>query len=56
MNRKLTSTASGSVTHTTNAERKCVRISRIAMEAMMISSRRVPVTVWMADSISRVRS
>ena len=42
--------------HTTNADRACVRISRIAVDAMMISSRSVPVTVWIADSISRVRS
>ena len=56
MNRKLTSTAIGSVMQTTTAERKCVRISRIAIDAMMISSRSVPVTVWMADSIRRVRS
>ena len=34
-----TSTASGSVMQITSALRKCIRISRIASEAMIISSR-----------------
>ena len=42
------STASGSVMQITSALRKCLRMSRIARQAMIISSRSVPVTVWMA--------
>ena len=51
-----TSTASGSVMQITTALRKCIRIRRIASEAMIISSRSVSVTVSMAPWISRVRS
>ncbi len=51
-----TSTASGSVMQITTALRKCIKISRIAIEAMIISSRSVPVIISIAPWISRVRS
>ncbi len=51
-----TSTASGSVMQISTALRKCMRIKRIASEAMIISSRSVSVTVSMAPLMSRVRS
>ena len=50
------STAIGSVMQMTNALRKCIRISRIASEAMIISCVRISVSVWIAPWISRVRS
>ena len=51
-----TSTASGSVMQISTALRKCIRISRIATEAMIISCVSVSVSVSMAPWISRVRS
>ncbi len=40
----------------TNTLRKCIRISRIAIEAMIISCPITSVSVWIAPVISRVRS
>ncbi len=51
-----TSTASGSVRQMTKALRKCMRIRRMASEAMIISWARISPSVWMAPSMSRVRS
>ena len=51
-----TSTASGRVMQINTALRKCIRIRRIASEAIIISSRSVSVTVSMAPLMSRVRS
>ena len=49
-------TASGSVTQMTKTLRKCMRMSRMASEAMMISCRMTSVSVSMAPWIRRVRS
>ena len=51
-----TSTARGRVMQISTALRKCIRISRIASEAIIISSRSVSVSVSIAPWISRVRS
>ncbi len=50
------STASGRVRQITTALRRCMRIRRMATEAMSISVARVSTSVWTAPSISRVRS
>ena len=46
----------GNVMQITNTLRKCIRISRMASEAMSISCPITSVSVWMAPVISRVRS
>ena len=56
ISRKLNSTASGSVTQMTNALPTCIRISRMAIVAMIISLHSVPVRVSMRRWIRRVRS
>ena len=56
MRMKEINTDSGNVMQITSALRKCIRISRIASDAITVSCVSTSVSVWIAPSISRVRS
>ncbi len=56
ISRNENSTDSGSVTQMTNTLRTCIRMSRMASEAITISCHITSVSVWIAPWISRVRS